>query len=192
MEKFTLTSPIVMVMVGLPGSGKSYFAEQFAESFGAAIASEDQIRWALFSKHTYSKNENDIVRQIDELLISQLLRTKRTFVIDGGYNDDLMRRKLESRVNKAGFRMLTVVVQTDDATTRRRALNHEDKHAWDKYKQPLTPELFDKIKRTYREPVVDGNKVIVISGKHNYDAQARTVLKRIVMSGKAVVARRAK
>ncbi len=186
METLTLTSPIVMVVVGVPGSGKSYFAERFADTFGAAIASQDRIRWMLFSKHTYSKTENDIVRQVDGLLIEQLLRTKRTFVIDGGYNKELDRRKLAARARKAGYKVLTIAVQTDMATIRRRALHRSESNVGDKYKQSLTAEQLDQFIKAYEEPRVDRDNVIVISGKHSYDAQARNVLKRIVASGRAV------
>lgn len=186
METLTLTSPIVMVVVGVPGSGKSYFAERFADTFGAAIASPDRIRWMLFSKHTYSKTENEIVSQMNNLMIEQLLRTKRTFVIDGGFNRELDRRKLAAKARKAGYKMLVIVVQTDTATIRRRALHRSENNPGDKYKQSLTPEQLAQFTERYEEPRADRDNVIVISGKHNYDAQARNVLKRIVASGRAV------
>ena len=71
MEALTLSSPMIIEVVGLPGSGKSFFANQFANTFGAALVSQDKIRWTLFAHHTYSDNENAMVEQVADLLITE-------------------------------------------------------------------------------------------------------------------------
>ena len=60
MEALTLSSPMIIEVVGLPGSGKSFFANQFANTFGAALVSQDKIRWTLFAHHTYSGHYSHI------------------------------------------------------------------------------------------------------------------------------------
>ena len=187
MEALTLSSPMAIVVVGDPGAGKSFFAAQFANTFGSALVSEDKIRWTLFAHHTYSDNENAMVNQVADLLITELFRTGKTFVLDGGYNTKAKRDELAARAKKAGFRVLTIVVQTDEPTARRRALGRDAKKAGDHYKQPLTPDEFARQEKLYQAPVIDGNTV-VISGKHTYATQARIVLKKIVETQNAAQA----
>lgn len=184
MEALTLSSPMIIEIVGLPGSGKSFFATQFAKTFGAALVSEDKIRWTLFSHHTYSANENAIVTQVADLLISELFRTKKTFVLDGGYNTSAARHRLATVAAKQGYRVLTIVVQTDEPTSRRRALKRSTKKPGDIYKQSLTDEQFNQFKAAYEEPATTASDVVVISGKHTYSTQAKIVLKKMIeMSG---------
>ena len=162
MEALTLSSPMIIEVVGLPGSGKSFFANQFANTFGSAIVSQDKIRWTLFAHHTYSDNENAMVEQVADLLITELLRTKKTFVLDGGYNTAATRHTMANIARKHGYRVLTIVVQTDEPTSKRRATKRSDKKPGDRYKQSLAAD------------------VVVISGKHTYNTQAKIVLRKMI------------
>ena len=190
MEALTLSSPMVIEVVGLPGSGKSFFANQFASTFGAAIVSRDKIRWTLFANHTYSDNENAMVDQVADLLITELFRTKKTFVLDGGYNKESSRYSIANKARKNGYRILTIVVQTDEPTSRRRATKRSSKKPGDQYKQSLTDEQFDAAKKLYVEPSTTQQDVVVISGKHTYNTQAKIVLRKMLeISGKSVARR---
>lgn len=180
METLTLSSPMIIEVVGLPGSGKSFFANQFAGTFGAAIVSQDKIRWTLFANHTYSDNENAMVEQVADLLVSELLKTKKTFVLDGGCNTNSSRRAVLARARKNGYRVLTIVVQTDEPTSRRRATRRSDKKPGDQYKQSLSDEQFDLAKKNYEEPSTTPADVVVISGKHTYNTQAKIVLRKMI------------
>lgn len=184
MEALTLSSPMIITVVGLPGSGKSFFASQFANTFGSAIVSNDRIRWTLFSEQTYSDSENSIVDQVSDIMIEELLRTKKTFVIDGGYNLSAKRRALRTLAARHGFRMLTIIVQTDEPTTRRRALRRNPDNAGDIYKQSISADMFEQAKRQYQEPSAESDDVVIISGKHTYNTQAKSVLKRMIEVGK--------
>ena len=179
MDKLNLSQPLVIVVTGLPGSGKTFFANSFATTFGTASVSNDKIRWTLFANHTYSENENAMVDQISDLLIAELLRTKRTFIIDGGYNSSLKRKHIEIIAKKAGFATLTVEVQTEPLTAKDRAKSRSAKNPCDKFKQSLKPEQFAKLVKNYEAPTI-GRSSVVISGKHTAQTQLRTVLKKIV------------
>ena len=47
MKSLSLAKPLVLVVIGLPGAGKSFFARQFSETFGAPMVSGDRIRHVL-------------------------------------------------------------------------------------------------------------------------------------------------
>lgn len=183
MEALTLSSPMAIIVVGLPGAGKSFFAKQFAATFGSALVSEDKIRWTLFAKHTYSKEENAMVQQVANLLIDELIRTKRTFILDGGYNGSAERTEIENRAHRAGFSTLIIDVQTDEPTCIRRATKRDSKKVGDQYKQSLTKEQFEQAKREFNEPITSLPNVVVISGKHTYKTQAKMVLRKMLEMG---------
>ena len=187
MENLKLDAPTIIEVVGLPGAGKSFFATQFAHTFSAAIVSFDHIRWTLFAHHTYSDNENAMVEQVADLLITELLKTRKTFVLDGGCNTRPEREEIAKRARKAGFQVVTVVVQVDDATAKRRALKRSANNPGDRYKQSMTASDFAAQEKNFQMPVVE-KTTVVISGKHTYTTQARMVLKKILEIQNAPVA----
>lgn len=182
MNSMNLGSPIVVMVVGIPGSGKSFFARRFAETFGAPLISEDKIRYTLFSNHTYESNEQAMVDQVAELLLDELLVTGKTFVIDGGYATKISRVEFEKIASQNGYKTLVVWVQTDDPTARRRATHRSDDNPGDQFKSSMTDNQFDTVSKTFTPPAnTDKVKnVVVISGKHTYASQAKMVLKKIV------------
>ena len=70
-------------------------------------------------------------------------------------------------------------MQTDEATARQRSISRQDKQPYDKYNVPLTKDQFDKHAKRLNPPVGREDH-IVISGKHTFASQAKTVLKKIV------------
>lgn len=52
---------MIVMVSGLPGSGKSYFAERLAKALDAEYLSSDRLRKELFSQRTYSDSEKSAV-----------------------------------------------------------------------------------------------------------------------------------
>ncbi|MDO6429497.1 AAA family ATPase [Flavitalea sp. BT771] len=52
---------MIIVVMGLPGSGKSYFASRLATLIGADYINSDRVRTGLFSGTTYSQREKLMV-----------------------------------------------------------------------------------------------------------------------------------
>ncbi len=48
---------MIVIVFGLPGSGKSYFAGRFADTIKADYISSDRLRKKIFPKRAYSENE---------------------------------------------------------------------------------------------------------------------------------------
>jgi hypothetical protein len=180
MDKRIMSKPLAIIIIGLPGAGKSFFARQFANSLSAPLISEDEIRWMLFAHHTHDKSENTVVKQVANMMITELFKTKRTFVLDGGYNDKASRMALATQTRKAGYNILTIVVQTDEPTAKRRSTNRSEKRAGDIHAQSLSAEMFDAQSKKYQAPLRTDKATVVISGKHTYSTQARVVLKKIL------------
>lgn len=184
MKSMSLGGPIVILVVGTPGVGKSFFAKRFAETFNAPIINNDKIRYTLFSTHTYSKNENVMVDQVARLILDEVFIAGKPIVIDGGHNTRTSREAISQLASQYGYRTLIVWVQTDDNTARRRAMNRSLKNPGDEYKQSLTDEQYASLVSSFTEPDLNVREknTVVISGKHTYAAQAKTVLTKIVES----------
>lgn len=167
MQTLRLTRPHLVIMVGLPGSGKSFFAERFAETFSVPLVSWDLLRRELFNQPTHSAEENEIIDRVAAALTEQLFKTGATILSEGGVLSLSARRAVAARARAAGYEPVFVWVQTDEATARSRAK-----------KNNLPEGVFIRDVRAFT-PLRDSEPTVVVSGKHTYASQLKVVLKHL-------------
>lgn len=172
MKPLSVTKPHLIIMVGIPGSGKSFFAEHFADTFKSPIISYDNLRKKISESPNYSKNEDDSVRKIANYILNETLKTGRTIIFDGQSNSRIDRAQISKQAKDAGYEPLIIWVQTEPLTAKKRSTKLKDS----KYK--TNPEKFDQIYKQFNAPQIT-EKAIVISGKHTYSSQLKIVLKSL-------------
>lgn len=165
MKPLTPASPHAIIMVGIPGSGKSTFAEHFADTFQAPIVSQTKLKQE-FNLH------NDDAERLRDIILNEYVKTHRTLLVDGGLARKAKRAELIRILTKAGYRPILVWVQTDAIEARRRATKDYPKGSG------LNDEQFDKELKAFQAPSAQ-EKPIVISGKHTYATQLKIVLKQL-------------
>lgn len=154
MRPLTSATPHLIIMVGIPGSGKSTFATHFAQTFGAPIVSE-----AVFG-------------QLADNVLDELLKTGKTVLFDGSTNTKSQRQALVKKAIAAKYTPLLVWVQTESIEARRRATRRS------KDGVSLGDDEFDAAIKSFAPPTVQ-EKCTVISGKHTYTSQLKVVLKQL-------------
>lgn len=166
MKSLSLNQPHVIVMVGVPGSGKSFFAEKFAETFHAPFISRDHMMPIVNN-----------VATCDALVVVQLkefLKTHHTLIIEGPATTRSERADIARLARRAGYEALFVWVQTDPATAKLRSMRPGKESTY----RPLTSDEYDARAKRFNPPHAT-EKVVVISGKHTYATQVRAVLKKL-------------
>lgn len=166
MKSLSLTQPHVIIMVGVPGSGKSFFAEKFAGTFNAPYVSLQKI-----IPHTV---HDDAALHIIDHQITELLKTRQSIIIEAGMATRIERDKLTKKARSAGYESLLVWVQTDPTTAKSRSVRASK----DKTNQTLTADQYDRMVKRFTAPTTL-EKPTVISGKHTYATQAKIVLKKL-------------
>lgn len=144
---------MLILMAGLPGTGKTTVARQLAERLHATILSKDTVRHALFTPELieYSTEQDDFV--IDMLLhtAEYIWRThpQQIIILDGRtFSRESQRRQVISfaKQHRQAWRIVECVCADDVAK------------AWLAQPDPShpagnrTPELFDEVKRRW-EPI---------------------------------------
>lgn len=165
MKPLTPASPHAIIMLGIPGAGKSAFAEHFAETFQAPILNVTKLQKDLSLDDTRTE-------KLFNSVLSEYLKTRRTVLIDGRFDKKTKRAELIRTVMKAGYRPLVVWVQTDTAEAKRRALKEYPTGSG------LSSSEFDTAVSAFQPPVAQ-EKAVVISGKHTYATQLKIVLKQL-------------
>jgi predicted kinase len=165
MKPLTAASPHAIIMIGIPGSGKSTFAERFADTFQAPIVSQTKLQ-----------RQYDLIdpeaEQLRDAILTEFLKTGKTVLIDGGYEVKEKRDEVVRRLIKVGYRPLVVWVQTDTGEAYRRASKPFPKGSG------LQDDIFDALLDQF-EPPSAREKMVVISGKHTYASQLKIILKQL-------------
>ena len=176
MKSLSLAKPLILVVVGHPGAGKTFFSQQFSDTFSAPRVDYDYVAHSLAPLSSNGKKETHRgVMAIIDNQISELLKTQKTFIIDGLGATKVERITLKKRAQDAGYEMLLVWVQTDEATAKYRAVSRKQDD-----RQPLSAEEYSTLVKKFNAPQANEAQV-VISGKHTYATQAKAVLKKLVV-----------
>ncbi len=78
----SVASPFLIVVSGLPGTGKSYFCRQLAQRLPAIILESDSLRKALFPSPSYSAAESGRLFKACHFLIARLLSRGISLIFD--------------------------------------------------------------------------------------------------------------
>jgi predicted kinase len=104
---------MVIIVAGLPGSGKSYFAERLSERFNALYLSSDKLRKKIFRDINYSQDEKLAVY---EKLLSEALKSeniKRNVVLDGTFYKKIIREKFRSAFSKINQKVIFIEIRAE-------------------------------------------------------------------------------
>lgn len=171
MKPLSLSRPYVIVMVGIPGSGKSFFGDHFASTFGAPLINRSKLQAELFGQVTTDSKQAAITQKVGLAMLSELFKTKHTIIYEGDSSTKASRRELSKMAQDAGYGILFVWLQTESYEASRRAML--------KTASPrLTKQEFDDKVREFVIPDTS-ERPVVISGKHTYASQLKVVLKHL-------------
>lgn len=178
MKQLQLTPPLLILTMGLPGSGKTFFARQLADEYNIPRISEDNIRYELFEKPTFAAEETEIIDRIQNYALTEVLKTRNTVICEGQYLQATRRKAVHDLATRNGYRVLTVWLQTDVQTSAARAMRRDRRNPDSKFSFEIDKATFLKIREQLHRPS-DKEAFVVISGKHAFKSQALTVLRKI-------------
>ncbi|MEO5691148.1 MAG: AAA family ATPase [Candidatus Saccharimonadales bacterium] len=185
MKSLSTSRPLVLLIVGVPGAGKSHFARQFATIFHTPLVSYDKLQNLLFTEPKFSKEEELLIANIMNSQIQELFKTQRTFIVDGAVNSRAARMEIEKSARKNDYGTLTIWIQTDHESAQSRVMSRNKRREGDLYNARMSAEQFKKHAQRINPPAVR-ELYTVISGKHTFATQAKVVLKKIVTPREAI------
>ncbi len=160
MKSLQLDKPHAIVVIGIQGSGKSFFARKFADTFNAPFLEQSVFQLA-------ARDETAAGQLMDDM-IDELLKTNRSVVLELALSSRAERTELTKRLRSAGYVPLLVWVQVDVDTAMARA-----------YRTTGTGQgEYRERGRRFSQPHAS-ERSLVISGKHTFATQAKAVLKKL-------------
>lgn len=155
---------MVVIVLGLPGSGKSYFAERLAEQLDAEYLNSDRLRKELFPKRTYSEKEKAKVYTVMLEKMKEAVRRKKDLVLDATFH------KKETRapfLAKGNAKISVIEVRADEEIIKQRVQK----------KRPFSEADFDvhKLIKQEWEPL-EVPHLVLESTNENVDSMLKQAL----------------
>lgn len=160
MRSLQLDTPHAIVVIGIQGSGKTFFAEKFADTFNAPYVEE--------AMYNAMARDADSAKLLTEKVLAETLKTGRSIVIETVLSTKNDRLELVKRLKKAGYAALFVWVQTDIDTAMVRS----------KRSSGISPNEYKQQAKLFGTPE-EYEQALVISGKHTFATQVKAVLRRL-------------
>jgi predicted kinase len=158
---------MVIIVFGLPGSGKSYFSKRLANELNAAYLSSDILRKKLLQNRTYSSEEKNKVYDflLNEMI--KLLREGKSVVADATFYKEEIRKKFERKINLLNEKIIFIEITADEELVKERLLKpRKDSDA--------DFNIFLKVRKEF-EPL-QKEHLILKSGKDNIEAMLKDAL----------------
>jgi predicted kinase len=111
---------MLVLVCGLPATGKSTVARDIARKLKAAVLNTDIIRKQLFRKPTYSSEEKRLVYRAMFLIAEYLLRSDRNVVIDGTFYKRSLRRRTHDISKRTGAKLAVIECRASEENIKRR------------------------------------------------------------------------
>lgn len=162
MKSLQLDKPHAIVVIGIQGSGKTFFAEKFAATFKAPY-----IEQALFNG---AARDTKAAEDLFESVLTETLKTAKSIVIELANASRNDRAELTKTLAKAGYETLLIWVQVDTETAMTRS-RRATRITASEYRQEMQSFI----------PPQPIEKALVISGKHTFATQAKGVLKKLTV-----------
>ncbi|MDY6835562.1 MAG: ATP-binding protein [Chloroflexota bacterium] len=115
-----VVKPCLVVVSGLPGTGKSYFSRRLAQRIPLVILESDALRKVMFPSPSYTQEESTRLFQATHRLIETLLKKGISLVLDATNLQEPHRERLYNISERVGAKLIMVRVEAPDHVVQQR------------------------------------------------------------------------
>jgi predicted kinase len=112
--------PVMVVMVGTPGTGKSFLARLLAPELGAGLVQTDVVRKRRFREPKYTPAESAVTYMLAHKQARRMLAERQSVIFDATNLIEHNRRQLYRIAEEAGAGLLIVWTYAPDHVVRER------------------------------------------------------------------------
>lgn len=117
---------MVVIVMGLPGSGKSYFAEKLATTLHADYVNSDQLRKQMFPVRSYTPEEKQAVYDRMHYQMRESMLQQKDIVLDGTFYLNTIRRQFSDHVPVRFIEVTTTPTLAEERLQRSRTDSEAD------------------------------------------------------------------
>ena len=118
--------PFLVMLSGLPGTGKSYFARELVELVPFLVLESDRLRKALVPDPKYTPGEHSRVFAACHLLLEEFLGQGRCVLLDAANLTEKYRQPVYQIASRASAPLMVIRFTAPEETVRRRLAERAD------------------------------------------------------------------
>lgn len=111
---------ILILVIGLPGSGKSYFSERLALQLSAVHLQTDKVRKEMHLEGNYSDEDKLLVYKSTCDRAENLLKQGRAVIVDATFHREVYRELFFHMAAKLEIQVVIIWVEADQDTAKSR------------------------------------------------------------------------
>jgi len=104
---------MIIIVFGLPGSGKSYFASRLAKELKAKYVSSDVVRKQLFTVRKYTGEEKTKVYDVMKKEMKEAIQRGKDIVLDATFYKESIRNKFKETAEAFKEKIIFIEVWAD-------------------------------------------------------------------------------
>jgi predicted kinase len=139
----------IIMVIGLPGSGKSFFASRLAERIHAEYLSSDSLRKKMFLSGRYAQEDKEKVYRIMLSLLGQAVQNNQNIILDATFYKDNLRKLFFEKAESLNTTLYIIEVVAPFSLIRKRLLEKRKDSEADL-------QVYEKIKKQF-EPVTEAH-----------------------------------
>lgn len=101
---------MVIIVFGLPGSGKSYFASRLAMQLEAEYVNSDKLRMEMIADRTYTEAEKNKVYEVMLKAMTDAVEARKPIVLDATFYKQSIRKRFEHKARHLGEKIIYIEV----------------------------------------------------------------------------------
>lgn len=166
-----MSKPVLYLMVGYPGSGKTTISKLIAKRTGAVHLWADIERRKMFGEPTHSETESIQLYEYLNHRAGELLDSGQSVVFDTNFNFSSDRQKLREIADQRGAGCKVIWLTTPADVAREKAVHPPVMR--NGYMTGMTAEEFDAIVNKLEPPNKDENVIKIDRSKLDADSMLR-------------------
>ena len=111
---------MLILICGLPATGKSTVARRLAKALDAEVLRTDIVRKALIGNPTYTEEEKNLIYKTVFLIAEYLIKHDVNVIIDGTFYKDLLRKEAKNIAKKHCKRFFLIETSCPEAVVLKR------------------------------------------------------------------------
>jgi hypothetical protein len=146
----TPSKPVIIMLSGLPGTGKSYFCRKLTERLPFMIVESDAVRKELFPNPSYSAGESASVFRAVHSLIEEMAQNGLSVIFDATNLEERHRKIVYRIAGRTGAKLMLVEVEAPPETVQTRLKARSLQRNCDDHSD-ATWEIYQKMRKTADE-----------------------------------------
>lgn len=173
---------MLVLVIGLPGSGKSTVARALASELKAKILRTDEIRKTMVQSPTYGEREKEIVYDAMLSAAGQLLENGENVILDATFYKEELRGRAKNLAEKLKKKFFVIECRAHEEVIRKRM---EKRKKSIKSLSDADFEVYKKLKEKFEPIKKNADEHVAIDTSYLNKNEIREILRKAIKKIKA-------